>query len=264
MPSPESQRLTALHRRRLRQLAERVERSMALRTAVPQPADVDAWWTSRSSELVEQVRAAWTVSSGLGDRYLRQHAALNGVSLDPVGVQWDPQRAETSLRVAGPVAFKTHMRETGDVDGSWRTMRVTIGGAATRLALSGERDMVIDSIFRRPQVVGYRRVTDGSPCAFCAMLASRGAVYLSRERAEQVVGRGGFARGTRAIGESYHDSCNCTTEPLYDTEEEPPEVDELFTQWREGGSTVRSFRRHWDSSPQVRARYAELVAQRGT
>ena len=80
----------------------------------------------------------------------------------------------------------------------------------------------------------WRRVTDGNPCAFCAMLAGRGPVDLTRESAGRVVGRemgrgsayhkttgrvgyGGPAdrrRGTRDIGERYHDHCGCTVEEI--------------------------------------------------
>lgn len=83
----------------------------------------------------------------------------------------------------------------------------------------------------------WRRVTDGNPCAFCAMLATR-SDYRTRESAMRVVGRAnGYGtaeykatgkltyggqisrgkrkgqdrrRGSRPIGSSYHDSCGCT------------------------------------------------------
>lgn len=45
----------------------------------------------------------------------------------------------------------------------------------------------------------WRRVTDGKPCGFCAMLASRGPVYRSASEAGQ--------------GNKYHGRCGCTVEP---------------------------------------------------
>lgn len=48
----------------------------------------------------------------------------------------------------------------------------------------------------------WRRVTDGKPCGFCAMLASRGPVYRSEATA-------------RGAGGRYHDHCGCTVEPHY-------------------------------------------------
>lgn len=59
--------------------------------------------------------------------------------------------------------------------------------------------------------IGWARVLSGAEnCPWCAMLASRGPVYKSDKSALTVVGRrGGKTRGTRSIGESYHDFCDC-------------------------------------------------------
>ena len=69
----------------------------------------------------------------------------------------------------------------------------------------------------------WRRVTDGNPCAFCAMLASRGPVYT-----ETTV-------TTRHDGMRYHKGCGCTAEPWYGkwedwqpSPQEQPLVDAYF------------------------------------
>lgn len=74
----------------------------------------------------------------------------------------------------------------------------TIGKLATaahRDVLNAGREVIRASSPR------WRRVTDGAPCGFCAMLASRGPVYHSREKA----GVG---------GNRYHGRCGCTAEPF--------------------------------------------------
>lgn len=59
----------------------------------------------------------------------------------------------------------------------------------------------------------WRRVTDGKPCGFCAMVASRGPVYGSAKAAGD--------------GNRYHDHCGCTVEPFYgDPREWEPTPDE--------------------------------------
>lgn len=84
----------------------------------------------------------------------------------------------------------------------------------------------------------WRRVTDGNPCSFCAMLAGRGPVYRSEDAAGVVVGRNNYGtaaykagdvryggkvsrgarkgqdrtRGSRGLGEQYHDYCGCSVE----------------------------------------------------
>jgi len=65
-----------------------------------------------------------------------------------------------------------------------------------------------------------QRVPRPGCCAFCGMLASRGAAYTSVESAGKVVGRGMpvgshrkakgvHPRGAREIGEDFHDFCRC-------------------------------------------------------
>lgn len=72
---------------------------------------------------------------------------------------------------------------------------------------------------------GYQRVPAPGCCAFCGLLASRGAVYDSAESAGAVVGRGRpvgshrlakgvRARGARALGEGFHDNCRCRIVPV--------------------------------------------------
>ena len=77
-----------------------------------------------------------------------------------------------------------------------RALRVTVGELATRThreVMEAGRQVVQRSSKR------WRRVTDGAPCGFCAMLASRGPVYTSQDTAD---------------GGRYHGRCGCTAEPF--------------------------------------------------
>lgn len=101
-----------------------------------------------------------------------------------------------------------------------------IVGAAARLLTERVNDTVLGNAEADTAVSWkYQRVPRPNCCAFCGMLASRGAVYTSAESAGQVVGagvpiprvkkRGGQAkgiktRGSRRMGESFHDNCYCT------------------------------------------------------
>lgn len=56
----------------------------------------------------------------------------------------------------------------------------------------------------------WRRVTDGDPCAFCAMLATR-SDYTTKERALTTGHTRRHKRGgKRPLGSKYHDHCGCT------------------------------------------------------
>lgn len=85
----------------------------------------------------------------------------------------------------------------------------------------------------------YARHASANACAFCQLMATRGAKYRSKDSAEFVVGeidprRGGQARsprGTQPEGEKYHDFCKCIAVPVFpgDTLEEAPYV----ADWRQ-------------------------------
>lgn len=63
------------------------------------------------------------------------------------------------------------------------------------------REMIANSSGQQRKA--WRRVTDGNPCAFCAMLASRGPVY---QESTATVSKYALR---------YHKGCGCTAEPWY-------------------------------------------------
>lgn len=76
---------------------------------------------------------------------------------------------------------------------------------------------------RRP-VAWARMLTGADDCAFCVMLASRGPVYGSRQRAL-------FANGNPL--EKYHDNCDCIAVPVYTSKSWPgkAEAEALMDLW---------------------------------
>lgn len=236
MPSPRARELTSRHRQQLRIVAEVVRRRMRRLLAGATPADIDAWWARVEPEAVRLVLRGADAAATLGERYLRRHALLEGVELEPVRAVPGRQQVAESLRVTGPVGFKTHMARTGSEAASLRAMAERMTGAATRHTMSGERDTIMRTFAERDEIVGWRRVDDGDPCAFCAMLVSRGAVY-----------------DKDTVRFQAHDSDGCTPEPLYRREAEPPEVRRLYEEWVDvtagtsGAESVRAWRQHWES-----------------
>lgn len=76
--------------------------------------------------------------------------------------------------------------------------------AAERLVINGARGVLWSNADRDRRVIGYARVSrTGTPCGWCAMLISRGAVYKSKRGA------------TYSDGDKYHDNCHCYAEPLF-------------------------------------------------
>lgn len=98
-----------------------------------------------------------------------------------------------------------------------------------KIAADGGRDAIISEIEQGKGPVGYCRVVDADPCPFCAMLASRGAVYRSDA----------FEGGARFVGDGkfkVHDGCDCTLEPVYDVDGKlnlPGNAEQLAKEWAE-------------------------------
>lgn len=69
------------------------------------------------------------------------------------------------------------------------------------------RDTILGNRRRDPEAVGWRRISSGSGCKLCRMLADRGAVY-KRDTAN-------FAA---------HPACHCTAQPVFVGSEPGPEA----------------------------------------
>lgn len=249
MPSQAAHQLTRQHQAELVAVGATLEREVRRVARTVSTGNVDAWYLRVLEELLRLVLASFGASRRLGERYLIQHAALEGVDLAPELAAWSTEQAATALRVTGPVAWKRGLAESGSEMVASRVMADALAGSAQRLALAGSRETIAGTVRRsRGVVVGWRRVPDADPCAWCAMLASRGAVYTSGAAAGRVVSR----RGTRELGMSFHDNDQCTVEPLYRGEDEPAYVDDLYRQWLEvteglsGDAAIRAWRRHWE------------------
>jgi hypothetical protein len=95
-----------------------------------------------------------------------------------------------------------------DVDAARKQAHAQAGArqaaAAQRLVMNGGRSTVWTNTQHDRRALGYIRVSPtGTPCGWCAMLLSRGAVYKSSATAEY------------SDGDKYHDHCRCTAEPVY-------------------------------------------------
>lgn len=104
-------------------------------------------------------------------------------------------------------------------------------GSVQRLIANAGRDTIRANVMQDRIRVGYGRVPKPGCCAFCSMLASRGAVYNSAASAGAVTGRGmelgstdgrrgGQARGIQArgnqnLGDRFHDNCKCVVAPVF-------------------------------------------------
>jgi hypothetical protein len=104
-------------------------------------------------------------------------------------------------------------------------------GGTERLVLQPARRTIEDSARNDPVRTGYARHPNPGACDFCLMLASRGAVYATREAA-LTVGTGRI-RGTQQAGEPFHDSCRCTHVPVFAPDDLPDLNRQLQAIWQD-------------------------------
>jgi len=111
------------------------------------------------------------------------------------------------------------------------TVFALLAGSVQRLISNAGRDTIRTNVMRDRIRVGYARIPQPGCCAFCSMLASRGAVYNSASSAGAVQGRGmalgstagkrgGQARGVKTrgdqdLGDRFHDFCRCRVAPIF-------------------------------------------------
>lgn len=91
-------------------------------------------------------------------------------------------------------------------------------GIAVAEAMNGGSELFRAVAKRKPSLVkGWQRITDGDPCAFCALLASRGPVYqdLSRIADTHVKWQAYSKLESADNGARVHSNCKCTLIPVY-------------------------------------------------
>lgn len=162
----------------------------------------------------------------------------------------EPAAIKTSLLVTGPIGVKSRIGKGIDPRIAKAKALVDVSGAASRHVLEGGRQLITEATANDQLAVGFARVTDDDPCAFCAMLASRGFAYQSRETASRTTARS----RKRGPGKEYHDHCGCTVEPAFAEGAEWPgrarEFEQLWmdsTKGKGGKDALKAFRNAYEA-----------------
>jgi hypothetical protein len=130
---------------------------------------------------------------------------------------------EDDVRLSLLVEGNYHIKQQMPVANATEAManaRVNLTGAAVRQSLKGARNVTSQILKFDRKVLGYARFTDANPCHFCALLASRGAVY---GRHSFVDSDAGFVANKKAVEvppdylriSKVHNNCRCTLRPVY-------------------------------------------------
>lgn len=154
------------------------------------------------------------IAAGYQERFRKaeQVAGKAAIKLAPQLVQ---SEALGLIRGAGLTGIINARRAGQSPQAAARNGLVKVVGQMTRLVLGGGRDTILGSAEADPRASHWQRVTSGEPCAFCAMLASRGAAFLAEESA----------------GFEAHDHCSCSAEVAYEGSQMPLTSQALRSQW---------------------------------
>jgi hypothetical protein len=171
------------------------------------PSDLDRTFPLYASVAGRVISTRRVKAAGLGSAYYAAHRQASKVEAElprlALASPASSVQLTTSLLVTGPVAVKQSLARGDSVETAFRKAETKTMGAAYRHVANAGRFTIHGSILRDSAAVGWARVSDGSPCAFCAMLVSRGPVYKSQASA-------GFGESGK-----YHDGCGCFVVPLY-------------------------------------------------
>lgn len=145
--------------------------------------------------------------------------------------------AQRSLLVTGPGNLKRQAALGRTEQQAKNNGLVTASGAASRQVLNGGRATTLTLVGADDQAVGWARLTDGNPCAFCALLASRGPVYKTAE----------------TVGFKAHDHCACTAIASFSRSQAWPgqarDYERLYrgaTKGFHGQDAINAFRRAYE------------------
>lgn len=209
----EGRALTEAHR--LRQLAI-AARAAAAATLLWDRLDADALdastpvWMARNMQVVQRQHAA-SVKAAQAYVPTYRDAELGSSAGRVIAPVFDQAAMANALLLAGPVRIKLLTRGGMTGAGAHGAALRKYTGIVRRQVLSGGRMLIDQTTAVDTQAIGWRRVSDGNPCAFCAMLCSRGPVYRSAARA----GTDGGGLLDNKSGLRFHGHCGCTAEIVY-------------------------------------------------
>ncbi|MFD6638321.1 hypothetical protein ACFWDN_21170 [Micromonospora chalcea] len=217
------------------------------------PFDLDRTFPLYAEVVAQIIESARRSAAALAGAFYVAHREASRVlgEVPPIAYagQLPEARLSTSLLVTGPVRVKFLTSKGATPAQAAAQARAATARATVRHVTDAGRDTIRDTSRRDRVALGFARVTDGDPCYFCAMLASRGPVYESAE--------------TAGADDPYHDGCGCVPAPVYRRADPwPGRAREFEALWKDatagksGHAAINAFRRAHEAA-QRSARAAE-------
>jgi len=200
--TPQGRRLTDQHRIWQATLGTTIAATSLELAGLINPAHIGATYDHWLESMLGLQYAAWQASSNQAVTYTKAYRTAElgaaggslpvvtapfdwGAALNTAG--WAPWYA---LGLAGPGL---------SVQDAWAGVSGLLAGRMSRQAQTAGRNVVTQSATAHGG--RWRRVADGQPCAWCAMLVTQGPVYHSA--------------ATDGAGHQYHNHCGCQPEEVF-------------------------------------------------
>ena len=183
-------------------------------------------WLRAMTMLVRSYRGQSAAAASAAYRAMREQSTQSPApaSLVKIAPEPDPEWLNRAFGYSGPGMLS---RDTARPN---TALTVTLG-TASRVVLDAGRTTTLDTVKADPVAVGWYRVTDGKPCAFCALLASRGIVYKEH-----------------TVDFKAHNDCGCSGAPAFSRTQDLPDVSRRAAQVyanRGDGDPLVAFRKAW-------------------
>lgn len=176
-------------------------------------------WIRANERLVTQMRRE-SEQAALAYLVAFKRAEIGRTDVPWRSVPLDPARLRTSLLVTGPATIRSLSARGIPLRQTMETATTLVAGANSRHALDGGRMSAMETQQRDRTSQGWQRITSATPCAFCAMLASRGPVFkgVSFDQSDPLFAGDLSPTGQGPGGFKAHDHCACSMEPIYRTD----------------------------------------------
>jgi hypothetical protein len=244
-------RLAAAHRLAQARLADAVARVVA--TSWDSNVRAPGVGTDRLVEMtVPIVKTASAQSTALARAFYQNVRSIELPGVPRASLDVAPivdEQVITALVAGGFQRLSESLKAGHTLDEALLSGKTGAQGAAMRSLMAPGRGMIQDAHTQDQGVIGYYRVTEQGCCYFCAMLASRGAVY-ARQSFDQ--------SDPRFIGPGevkVHDSCRCAYAPFFRDAPELPDLTlELSDFWKattgdySGWDKAKAFRRAYEAT----------------
>lgn len=211
---------------------------LALWLASYEPGNAAAWRALLAALEALVARFRRQASQSAISYYMesRGEAGVRGLYVPRAAPEAPRELVETTAQVTGPRVYGRGVSAGVPETQARQNAGVLVAGNMARIVLDAGRQTILDAVEEDREAIGWARIGDANPCAFCAMLISRGPVFSEETAKFQA-----------------HPHCACIAAPVWSRDEAwLGHSRDLYEQWKRitkglsGAEARRAWRRYWE------------------